>query len=82
MKLVKEKNIIGVDLGGTWVRLALSNEEGCFIGKVQERVDNSSEKAVVKQIIGMIRLVCEKINVDPASLEGVGIASAGPLGNS
>lgn len=76
---MKEKHIIGVDLGGTWVRLALSNKEGNFIGKVQKRVDKSSEKAISKQIITLIRLLCKKSNIDSASLEGVGIASTGPL---
>jgi glucokinase len=79
MKLVKEKNIIGVDLGGTWVRLALSNEEGLFLGKVQEVVDKSSEEAIVKQIITIIRSLCGKSEVDPTAMKGVGIASAGPL---
>ena len=77
-QLTKE-NIIGVDLGATWVRLALSNKEGNFLEKVQERVHKSSEKAAAKQIIKIIHLVCQKNNVDPASVEGVGIASAGPL---
>jgi len=77
--LTKEKYIIGVDLGGTWVRLALSNEKGRFLRKVQERVDKSSEKAVANQIMKMIHLVCQKSNVDSATIEGVGIASAGPL---
>jgi len=78
-ELVREKYIIGVDLGGTWVRLALSNKEGNFIGKVQKRVDKSSEKAIGKQIITMIRLLCKESNVDSASLEGVGMAATGPL---
>jgi len=77
--LTKEKYIIGVDLGGTWVRLALSDKEGNFIGKVQKGVDTSSEKAIGKQIIGMIRLLCKEGDVDSASLEGVGIAATGPL---
>jgi glucokinase len=71
--------MIGVDLGGTWVRLTLSNEKGLFLRKVQQRVDKSSEKAISGQIIRIIRRLSEKSNLDPASLEGVGIASAGPL---
>jgi len=42
--LTKEKYIIGVDLGGTWVRLALSDKEGNFIGKVQKGVDDRTPK--------------------------------------
>ena len=76
---MKEKYIIGVDLGGTWVRLALSDEKGNFIGKVQKEVDKSSEKAIGKQIVAMVRLLCMEGDVDFASIEGVGIASTGPL---
>lgn len=71
--------MIGVDLGGTWVRLALSDEGGSLMGKVQEVVDKSSEEAIVKQIITIIRSLCGRSEVDPTAMEGVGIASAGPL---
>jgi len=77
--MMKEKYIMAVDLGGTRVRLALSNEDGSLIGKVQERVDKSNEEAIAKQIITIIRSLCRESSVDLAELEGVGIASAGPL---
>jgi len=77
--MMKEKYIMAVDLGGTRVRLALSNEDGSLIGKVQERVDKNSEEAIVKQIISIIRSLCRENEIDLEALEGVGIASAGPL---
>ena len=77
--MMKEKYIVAVDLGGTRVRLALSNKDGSLIGKVQERVDKSSEKAIGKQIIAIIRSLCRENEIDCVDLEGVGIASAGPL---
>ena len=75
----KRKYIIGVDLGGTWVRAALSDEKGKIMEKVQERVDVSSEKAVSNQIVKIVRILCNRRGVDINSLEGIGIASAGPL---
>ena len=75
----KRKYIIGVDLGGTWVRAALSDEKGKIMEKVQEKVDVSSEKAISNQIVKIVRILCNKSGVDVTSLEGVGIASAGPL---
>jgi glucokinase len=77
--MMKEKYIMAVDLGGTRVRLALSNKDGSLIGKVQERVDKNSEEAIVKQIISIIRSLCRENEIDLEALEGVGIASAGPL---
>ncbi|MCD6241015.1 ROK family protein [Candidatus Bathyarchaeota archaeon] len=75
----KRKYIIGVDLGGTWVRAALSDEKGKIMEKVQEKVDVSSEKAISNQIVKIVCVLCNRSGVDITSLEGVGIASAGPL---
>ena len=77
--LSERKHIIGVDLGGTWVRVALSDEKGKIMEKMQEKVDVSSEKAISNQIVKIVRTLCNKSGVDVASLEGIGIASAGPL---
>jgi len=77
--LSERKHIIGVDLGGTWVRVALSDEKGRIMEKMQEKVDVSSEKAISNQIVKIVRTLCNKSGVDVASLEGIGIASAGPL---
>jgi len=77
--LPERKYIIGVDLGGTWVRVALSDEKGKIMEKMQEKVDVSSEKAISNQIVKIVRILCDRSGVDVASLEGVGIASAGPL---
>ena len=77
--MMKEKYIMAVDLGGTRIRLALSDKDGSLIGKVRERVDKSSEEAIVKQIISIICSLCRENEIDLADLEGVGIASAGPL---
>ena len=77
--LPERKYIIGVDLGGTWVRVALSDEKGKIMEKMQEKVDVSSEKAISNQIVKIVRVLCNKSGVDVTSLEGVGIASAGPL---
>ncbi len=74
-----EKYAIGVDLGGTQVRAALSDEEGNFIAKLEERVDKKREKAISDQIIRMARSLCSKSGVDSAGLKGIGMASTGPL---
>jgi glucokinase len=79
MGLVNEKYLIGVDLGGTWSRVVLSDGKGNFVEKIDEKVDKSSPRAVSKQIIRLARFLCRKHGVDVAALRGVGIASAGPL---
>jgi len=74
-----EKYAIGVDLGGTQARVALSDGEGNFIARLEEKVDTKSEKAISDQIIRMARSLCSKSDVDSVSLKGIGIASTGPL---
>lgn len=74
-----EKYAIGVDLGGTQVRVILSDEEGNFLDKLVERVDKKSEKAISDQIIRMARSLCYECGADSAGLKGIGIASTGPL---
>jgi len=74
-----KKYVIGVDLGATWVRVALSDEKGKIIEKVRERTDVSDEKAISNQIARMVHSLCKKNSIAVANLMGVGIASAGPL---
>ncbi len=76
---MEERYVVGVDLGGTWVRAALSDVKGNMILKVREQVDKSSADAISTQIINLTRSLCKRKGVETKSLEGVGIASAGPL---
>lgn len=70
---------IGVDLGGTQVRVALSDEDGNFAARLKEVVNKESEGAISDQIIKMVNLACNESDVDLTNLRGVGIASTGPL---
>jgi len=77
--LTKGTRWVGVDLGGTHVRVVLSDEKGNFIGKRSQEVDTRSVKAVTDQIVRLTRFLCAKHGLDVKSVEGVGIVSAGPL---
>jgi glucokinase len=77
--LVKKRYLIGVDLGGTWTRVVLSDEKGNFIEKINERVDKSSSEAISRQITRLTRFLCKKHSLNVRSLRGVGIAATGPL---
>jgi len=73
------KLAIGIDLGGTNVRVALGNSDGRILKKIYERTDKSKgPEGVSKQIIRMISsLIDEKTSME--RIEGIGIGSAGPL---
>ena len=69
----------GVDLGGTNLRGVLSDKRDKFLASRKEKIDLRSESAIVEQIVKMICSLCESKEVKVSALEGVGIASAGPL---
>jgi glucokinase len=77
--LSKAGNWIGVDLGGTWVRVVLSDEKGNFIERIGEEVDKSSAIAISKQVTRIVRFICSKHEFHLEDLRGVGIAATGPL---
>ncbi len=70
---------VGVDLGGTWLRVVLSDEKGNFVDRTREKVDKSNAEAISEQVIRTIRFLCNRKGIRITILEGVGIASAGPL---
>jgi glucokinase len=70
---------VGVDLGGTWVRVVLSDGEGNFLERICEKVDKSSAGAISKQIVRIARFVCNKHGFHTEAIRGVGIAATGPL---
>jgi glucokinase len=77
--LSRKKYLVGVDLGGTWARVVLSDFQGHFVEKATEKVSKTCSDAISMQLIRLIRFLCKKHGIDNHALKGVGIASAGPL---
>jgi glucokinase len=78
-ELPETEHWIGVDLGGTWLRVAISSDRGRFVERVDEKVDKRSANAINKQIVRIARFLCGKHHLEMRTMKGVGIASAGPL---
>ena len=74
-----KKLAIGIDLGGTNIRVALGDNEGHILTKLIERTEKTKgPEGVSEQIIRMIRSIqAEKIKV--SEIQGIGIGSVGPL---
>ncbi|MEM2327042.1 MAG: ROK family protein [Candidatus Bathyarchaeia archaeon] len=71
---------IGVDLGGTNVRVALGDSDGRIVGRIVERTEKGKgPEGISEQIIRMIRslIAAEKVNLKDVG--GIGVGSAGPL---
>ena len=75
----KGECVVGVDLGGTWVRVVLSDRRGRFVKRAKERIDTSNPEAISRQIEKVVLFLCQRLGIEVAVLGGVGIASAGPL---
>jgi glucokinase len=73
---------VGIDLGGTWVRVVVSDGKGRFLGKVIERVERKTAKSVSAQMVRLTRSLCSMKRIRIESVKGVGIAATGPLSMS
>jgi len=70
---------LGVDLGATNVRVALSNVDGKILVKKTERTTGKTGLDVVRQIIEMGSNALNSLGFTGRSLKAVGIGSIGPL---
>lgn len=66
-------------MGGSFLRGVISNEQGDFLARRKEKIDLKSERAIVEQIVKMICSLCDSSRTKVSDLEGVGIASTGPM---
>jgi glucokinase len=67
---------VGVDLGGTNLRVAVGDEEGKILRRLEERVERDrGPEGVGKQIIRMIH----SLDLETKEIAGIGIGSLGPL---
>jgi len=74
-----EKLAIGVDLGGTNVRIALGDEAGRILARLTERTEKKKgPEGISNQIIEMIHSV-QAVGLRTERIEGIGIGSSGPL---
>jgi len=73
------KIAIGVDLGGTNVRIALGDEKGQILAKISERTEKTKgPEGISEQIARIIRYLEEK-EAKTRKIVGIGIGSTGPL---
>lgn len=71
--------VLGVDLGATNVRVALSDVEGRILLKRTGRTTGGTGLDVVRQIVEMGRNALSSLGLTDRSLKAVGVGSIGPL---
>ncbi|KXA92499.1 hypothetical protein AKJ40_00135 [candidate division MSBL1 archaeon SCGC-AAA259M10] len=70
---------VGVDIGGTNLRVTVSDESGDFLHTEKKKIEVSDEMGISRNIVDMTRRSCEAIDVKVDEVKGIGIASTGPL---
>jgi len=71
---------IGIDIGATNLRVAISDESGNILIKIAENtIRTGVGENVTKQIIRMCENALNKLNIDLKDVAGIGIGSIGPL---
>ena len=76
-----EKYIIGVDIGGTWIRVGICTpdlEEENIKTKISKTL-KENEYSISKSVIMLISELLSENNISRDQLIGIGLASAGPL---
>ena len=73
-----ERLAVGVDVGGTNIRVALGDERGRIVARISERTEkHRGPEGISRQIARNIHRLIERIG--DRRIEGIGIGSAGPL---
>jgi len=78
---IEEKFIGGVDIGGTWIRVAICTQdlrENKIIKKISRTLKENS-LSISKSVCVMLKDILNENDISPDQILGIGIASAGPL---
>ncbi len=73
--------VVGVDIGGTWIRVALSNSslERNKIQIKRQKTRKSNKFSISEQICQLLKMILEEKGINQEKLLGIGVACAGPL---
>ena len=76
-----DKFIIGVDIGGTRIRVALSKID-LHVGSIKVKSTSTpkdNEYSIINAVISLITEFLKEINLKIDQISGIGLASAGPI---
>lgn len=79
VKLVDRKYFIGVDIGGTNVRVVFATDSEFLLKIIRPTQKKGSETTLINQIIEMIELGLSTLQIQKEEVFGVGTSSAGPF---
>ncbi|RLE97776.1 MAG: ROK family protein [Thermoprotei archaeon] len=72
--------VVGVDIGATYTRVVLANEDAEFVARVKRRTPRSGgSMAIAQAIAAAIKELLASSGVSRGELRGIGVGSIGPL---
>lgn len=75
-----KKYAIGVDIGGTTVKLGLFDKEGCVLEKWEiPTVKDNHGAGILPDIAASIKERMTSMNIDQDDIDGVGVGAPGPI---
>lgn len=76
---MKERIVVGVDLGGTFIKFGMFQTSGKLLKKWQVPTDNSGPEATLAQIASEVVKSCQAEGYQQDRIEGVGIGVPGSV---
>lgn len=76
---MKKSYAISIDLGATNVKAAIGDRNGNFLIKKSEKTVRKGKLAIANQIIRIIKEMLSEVELNLNHIQGIGIASIGPL---
>lgn len=68
-----------IDIGGTKIAVGVAVEQGPLLRLTAPTAKSGDARALPEQALNLLEQACQQAGVDPARLQTVGVASAGPF---
>ncbi len=73
------KHYVGVDIGGTNIRIVIANEDELLVKAFSKTVKQGPPESVANQIRNLIHRGMDEIGITDEDIAGIGTSSAGPF---
>lgn len=71
--------IAALDIGGTKMAACIADASGPLLRVTQPTIKSGEPDAIARQGMALIGECCARLNIDPASVQQVGVSSCGPF---
>lgn len=72
-----EKKYIGIDIGGTAIKLGIVNDSFEIFGRSETAVDRDGKETVMETVFRAVEVLADKASLDIGSVAGIGVSAAG-----